>query len=758
MVSSAPHRGTDPQEEAFLFAPEVGPSPKEEPPGHDVYRPPALKVLTVDDDPAFQNSLILALESFRFQGARVQILTACSAMDAARVLSTTPDVAVVLLDVVMETDDAGLRLVRSVREVLGNAEVRIVLVTGQPGMAPMEHTLSALDISDYWLKTDLKLDRLQGVLNSNLRTWSQIRALGQARRGLQCIVEASNSLSRAGNLKEFSQRMMQELARLLQLDSEGLVCVQEDGLNPLPEAARIVGASGRLGFAVNQPLALLPDEAVRNLLVSALTQRRNVETGTRQVLFFGGAEHGPHAATYLATGRPLDSTERELLHVFATNINSGLINVALTSRLDRTAYEDPLLAMPNGNALLRTLEQVLEVPAPRDRALLFVELDQYSASCLSLGIEQGDLMLQKMARRLSAVFPAPTVVARLYDDTFAILGHSSLLLQERIDDLETLDPDASVHPAFISVRAARIDLDCFQGSARSAMAMGTLLLRRAQSQGTQEMIEYTPGLERETDQRFTRSRELYHALHGNEISIELQPQIELNTGRIVSAEALARWTRPDGTRIPPTDFIPMAEANGLIVPMGRQVLHLACQALVQLQGDGIEDLSIAVNVSPLQMAHRDFVQEFIAIVRDHGVAPERLEVEITETAAIRDYESNGRALRVLRDAGISIAIDDFGTGYSSLAHLRSMPAQTLKLDRCFTHEIGVVPGDLMVADMIVDLGRRFHMRVLAEGVETQAQADWLRARGCHMAQGYLFARPEPLERFRSRMRGVRAGA
>jgi len=751
MVSSAPSVGPGEHEEPFLFAAEEPTSGTAREPALDVYLPPALKILTVDDDPAFQNSLVLALDGFRFQGARVKILTASSASQAASILTTTPDIAVVLLDVVMETDDAGLRLVRSVREVLGNAEIRIVLVTGQPGMAPMENTLSSLDISDYWLKTDLTLDRLQGVLNSNLRTWSQIRALGQARRGLQCIVEASNSLSRARSLQDFSQRMMQELARLLQLDSEGLVCVQEDGLNPAPHAACIVGASGRLGYAVNQPLASLPDEAVRELLIRSLTQRSNVETGTRQVLFFAGDPQGPHAATYLATGRPLDSTERELLHVFATNINSGLINVALTSRLDRTAYEDTLLSMPNGNALVRTLERVLELNVPRERALLFIELDQYSASCLSLGMEQGDLILKKMARRLRAVFPAPTMVARLHDDTFAILGHSSLLRQERIDELETVDPEDPTHPPFISVRAACIDLDQFQGSARGAMAVGALLLRRAQSQGGQQMLQYKPGLERETDQRFTRSRELYHALHGREISIELQPQIELSTGRIVGAEALARWTRADGTRIPPSEFITMAEANGLIVPMGRQVLHLACQALVQLHNNGFPHLSVAVNVSPLQLAHRDFVQEFIDIVRDYGVDPGRVEVEITETAAIRDYESNGDALRILKDAGFTIAIDDFGTGYSSLAHLRSMPANTLKVDRCFINEIGVVPDHLMVADMIVNLGRRFNMRVLAEGVETQAQADWLRERGCHYAQGYFFGRPEPLDRFLTRL-------
>ncbi|MGP1615327.1 MAG: EAL domain-containing protein, partial [Pollutimonas bauzanensis] len=249
-------------------------------------------------------------------------------------------------------------------------------------------------------------------------------------------------------------------------------------------------------------------------------------------------------------------------------------------------------SMPNANALLRALAAILEAEAPRGRSLLFIELDQYSASCLSLGIEQGDLMLQKMAKRLRAVFPAPTMVARLHGDTFAILGQSALLRQDHINELESLDAEDPTHPPFISVRAASLDLDSYAGSARGAMEIGALLLRRAQSRGAIEILAYEPELEAETSQRFTRSRDLYRALHGNEISIELQAQVDLRSGRIIGAEALARWTRPDGTRIPPGEFIPMAEANGLIVPIGRQVLHLACQALERLRAGGFPDISV----------------------------------------------------------------------------------------------------------------------------------------------------------------------
>ena len=711
----------------------------------------ALTVLTVDDDVEFQRSLKLALANFEFQSRPLNILSVGSAREAARLLAVTPDVAVIVLDVVMETDDAGLRLVRSVREVLGNAEVRIILVTGEPGVAPMRQSLGALDISDYWLKTDLTFERLHGVLTSNLRTWEQIRALSQARKGLQTVVEASNCLARARSMDDFSHCVMSELSRLLGVEPEGLVCVHEYGIGGDPRSARIVGAAGRLSYSISQDLGSLEQVPVRDMLLQALTQRTSIDGELSQVLFFQGAEHGPHAATYIATGRVLDPTEQELLHVFATSINSGLINVSLTSRLDRLAYEDSLLEIPNANALLRALDAVLEVPTPRNRTVLFIELDQYSASCLSLGMEQGDLMLRKMAARLRKVFPAPVMVARLHGDTFAILGPTALLNQDRVDELESLDHDDPQRSPFISVRAARVDLDIYAGSPRGVMAVGALLLRRAQMQKGAGVIDYEPALEQEANQRFNRSRDLYRALHCNEISIELQPQVDLKSGRIIGAEALARWTRSDGSRISPAEFIPMAEANGLIVPIGNQVQHMACQALQRMSRAGFAKIPIAVNVSPLQLARRNFLHELIEITQHYGVSPELLEIEVTESAAMADYEGNGQVLRGLRDAGFRIAIDDFGTGYSSLAHLRAMPATTLKIDRQFISEIGETSREHTIADMIISLGKRLKMEVLAEGVESEMQTSWLLEHACAQAQGFYFARPESLDGFLQRL-------
>jgi len=707
-------------------------------------------ILSVDDDPEFQHSLRLALANFTFHDAPIRILSVNSAGAAARLLAEGEEVALVILDVVMETDDAGLRLVRSIREVLGNAEVRVVLVTGQPGLAPMKQSLSQLDISDYWLKTDLTVERLHGILMSNLRTWEQIRALGRARKGLQVIVEAGNCLTRSRSMADFSQRVMLELARLLGVAPEGLVCVAEDGsAEHSPLRARIVGAAGKLANTIDMALSDLHQGEIRESLVQALMSRTHVDGVTSQVLFFPGAEEGPHAATYIATGRALDPTEHELLRVFSAHINSGLINVALNSRLDRVAYEDNLLSLPNANAMLRALEPVLEQPVPRDRAILFVELDQYAASCLALGVEQGNLMLQKMAARLLTVFPAPCLVARLHDDTFAILGQRARLGHDQVEQLELMDGEDGQD--FISVRAARLDLDAYEGSGAAAMALGSLLLRRVPIKSGVGLVEYEASEEQALNQRFTRSRELSRALRCDQISIELQPQLDICTGQVIAAEALARWTREDGTRVPPSEFISMAEANGLIIPLGHRVLHLACQALARLGQAGHKDIRIAVNVSAVQLARRGFMQELIAIAGRYGINPGRLELEITESVAMHDRESNGVLLRGLREAGFTIAIDDFGTGYSSLAYLRDMPVTTLKVDRHFIHEIGQAGGGPVIAEMIIKLGQRLNMQIVAEGVETAEQAAWLQEHGCPQAQGFLYAYPEDIDAFLGRL-------
>ncbi|MBB6066323.1 EAL domain-containing protein [Pseudoxanthomonas broegbernensis] len=709
-----------------------------------------LTVLSVDDDPAFQQSLRLALSDFRFDDSPLRLLTASSAAEAEELLARTPDVSAILLDVVMESDDAGLRLVRSVREHLGNAEVRIVLVTGQPGMAPMKQTLQQLDISDYWLKTDLYRERLQGIVTGTLRTWREIRALGRAKRGLQQIVQAGRQLAGLHDLGEFSGHMLHELAELLEVPPDGVVCVRTERRDAPLSSARVVGAAGRFAGLRTRPLEDIDDPQIRGLLLEALGTRASIETPTGQVLFFDGGELAPQAAVYLATRRLLDEEERELLRVFATHANAGLVNVDLAARLDQVAYCDALLGIPNGNALQRELERMLAMPVPRGCGLLVVDLDQYIHSSLALGPEQGDLLLERMAGRLRQLYPPPCMVARLHEGTFAVLGPSASLVTDPVAELEQGEDDHAL--PFLGVDAARVDLDAYRGAASGAVATGLLLLRRARAGGHHEVAEYRAEGEAENRARFLESRALYRAVREGRIHIALQPQVCLEDGRIVGAEVLARWSE-GGVPVPPARFIPIAEASGLIVPLGRQVIEQACQALQAMERAGFPDIPLSVNVSPLQLRRREFDEELVELVARYRIEPRRLELEITEGAVMSDYQAGREMLARLRRLGFPLAVDDFGTGYSSLRYVHSLPVSRLKLDRHFTAEIDEEGAGNSVADMIIALGRRLGLDVVAEGVETQAQARWLQRHGCPCAQGYLYAWPEPLDAFLLRLRG-----
>ncbi|MCR6686403.1 EAL domain-containing protein [Pseudoxanthomonas sp.] len=715
-----------------------------------------LTVLSVDDDQAFQQSLRLALSDFRFNDSPLRLLTASSAAEAEALLADQPDVSAILLDVVMETDDAGLRLVRAVREQMGNSEVRIVLVTGQPGLAPMQQTLEQLDISDYWLKTDLYRERLRGIVTGTLRTWREIRALGRAKRGLQQIVQAGRQLAGLRDLGEFSRHVLLELADLLEVPPDGLLCVRVDHRDAPPASARLVGAAGRFAPLAMRPVQDIDDPMIRDLLLEALTRGTAIGTPSSQVLFFDGGGLAPQAAVYLATERSLDEEEHELLRVFATHANAGLVNVDLAARLDQVAYRDGLLGIANGNALQRELEQVLAAPEPRGQSLLVVDLDQYTHGSLALGPEQGDLLLQRMAGRLAQLYPPPCMVARLQEGTFGVLGPSAALAVDPVAALEQGDGE-HVLP-FLGVDAVRVDLDEYRGAARGAVAAGLTLLRKLRAGGGHGLVEYRAEAEAENRARFLESRALYQAVRERRIRIELQAQVCLEDGSIVGAEALARWTDDDGREVPPGRFIPIAEASGLIVPLGQRIIEQACEALRELAAAGWPELPIAVNVSPLQLRRREFADELLATVSRYGIEPRRLEIEITEEAVMTDYQAGSETLARLRRLGFPVAVDDFGTGYSSLRYVHSLPVTRLKLDRHFTREVGAGSAERSVADMIIALARRMGLDVVAEGVEVPAQAQWLQEHGCRCGQGYLFARPEPLEAFIARLRAEsRAG-
>lgn len=720
-------------DEQFAFSDDELPSPV----GQRVWR-----VLAVDDDVDFQRATAFALSELEVLGGRVELVQAFSCREAQMILAQQHDIALVLLDVVMETEDAGLRLIHSLREVIGNRDARVVLLTGEPGLAPAHEVMRDYDINDYWAKSELCAERLLTVLTAAVRGYAQLRAVATARRGLQMIVESSNALFCSKNTRELSAKILTEISSLLNLQAEGVVCLRLDECQDEAElVVRIVGANGRFSGAVEGNLDSLDAPQVAKALSQCLREQQTLCLTEATVLFFPRFQAGADYACYVTCERPLDDTEIELLQVFSVSISRGLYNVALFSRLEEMAYQDDLLKIPNRNALIRMLDMTLKSNGKDQSVLVLIDIDNFSGANTAFGTGYGDFILGLVAKKLRDAFSSDVLIARVRDDLFAILGPQAQVRAAEIVALFRRHKRPYELGQVHSLSSVTMHLADFTGTASVALQDALLTLKQAKRLGHDQHGVYDPRLQGAHAESYRMLLALRDAVEAGQISVELQPQIDLDTQQVTGVEALARWRKADGKMVPPLSFIPLAEATGYILPLGDLLMRLALQAAKQLADAGYPQIRVAVNVSAPQLLQHDFIERFSSHLQAAGVTPQQIEVEITESVAMRTFDTVCEKLRALRAMGVEVAIDDFGTGFSSLSYLRLLPADRLKIDRSFILEIGEVSDQQMIAEAVIQIAARVGMQVIAEGVETQQQADWILSHGCRQAQGYLFAKP-----------------
>ena len=410
---------------------------------------------------------------------------------------------------------------------------------------------------------------------------------------------------------------------------------------------------------------------------------------------------------------------------------------------------DALTGLPTREVLVERLKAMLGGARRDDRmvAVLRFDLVDFRTINDTLGYLAGDLLLRHASARLLAELRETDTLARMGADEFAIvqtgLGspQDAARLCERLlrameEPFELLGQSAHVQ-AHIGVAVYPIDgLEAEQLLQRAGLALG-----RTKAPGAQAVRFFEEAMDSELRQRKALEQDLHHALERDELELEYQPQIDICSRRMIGIEALLRWQHPKHGRIPPDDFIPLAEDNGLIVPIGDWVLEQACAQAVRWQRAGAPDLRISVNVSPVQFHNRDLVHAVRGALERSGLAPQHLELEITERVLMAHTDANLETLRRLKALGVRISIDDFGIGHSSLGYLRRFPFDELKLDRSF---IGVLESDasaMAIVRATLNLGRNLGLDAVAEGVETAEQLALLDAEGCRLAQGYFFSPP-----------------
>lgn len=549
---------------------------------------PVFKVLIVDDDEDVHLATHAALRTMNFKGRSLEFIDAYSAEEAYYLLQSHADIAVMLLDVVMETEQAGLHLIGQIRQHLGLKSLRIILRTGQPGYAPELETIARYDINDYKTKTELTREKLHVVMMTALRSYL----------------------------------LYEELLTL--------------------------------------------------------------------------------------------------------------------------AYEDTLTGLLNRNGLLNMLNVQLSNFSSEDLAELqfaLIDLNQFSVLNDTFGAQQGDMLLKAFAQRLDAE-PSCIVAARLDADHFAILyrGEAEQLLASYSLSRPILF-DEIEHPLSFCIGVATCNDDI---TAAELLSYATMALKRAKNQGHGSCVVFKQVMIEELRRHSQMLRSLKRDLDLGQLFLEYQPQIDLATNQLLGVEALVRWHPKGGDRVPPDQFIHLAEQSGLIIKLGDWVLQ---QALIDLQDllPNLPDLRMAVNVSALQFNQLDFEAKVIAALKRSGINGHSLDLEITESVGILGSTDVENKFAYLKTLGITLSIDDFGTGFSSLSYLEKLSADRLKIDRSFVAKLDASGSGQRIAQMIIGLGHRLNLQVLAEGIETTSQLEELKALGCHEGQGYLIARPMPLD-------------
>ena len=436
-------------------------------------------------------------------------------------------------------------------------------------------------------------------------------------------------------------------------------------------------------------------------------------------------------------------------------------------RTHRLAYFDPLTALPNRRMLFDRLTQALRSAtlAGRMGALMFLDLDHFKHINDAHGHSAGDALLVQVAQRLTATVSSGDTVAHMGGDEFVVLARdlagdseeAGLLALRLAEELRrTLDAPFSIGGRGFS-SSVSIGLTLFpkQGEGvEDLLREADTAMYRAKDLGRNRTCFFEAAMQVDVQRRLALEQDLKVGFATTQLSAFVQPQVDAH-GRVVGAELLMRWQHPQRGAISPAEFIPVAEASGLIVQMGDWMVEQACDALVQLHAAGVL-VPLSVNVSQRQFRHEGFVKRIQALLARSGARADHLVLEVTESLLAEQMDETIARMGELVALGVRFSIDDFGTGYSSLAYLRRMPLYELKIDRSFVQDTPSDANDTAIVQTILSMARNLGLRVVAEGVETPAQAEFLAANRCDVMQGYLFGRPEPLAGWVAR-RIVQAG-
>jgi len=693
-------------------------------------------ILVVDDDESVHQVTRLSLKNERILGHPIQLHDAFSSAEAMTLLESGVEFAIILLDVVMETDDAGLKLVRSIRETLKNRDIRVILRTGQPGQAREADAVSKYDINDYRLKTELTRIHLISAITAALRAYEQIKRLRMAQDNMVEVANIANALMQETDLPGYALVAIDGVKSLIQCPGDMMV-VRRIGVGSKCQW-RCLAAQGSLSEFTD---TLLDPTSDRITAIAASTRilgdNDSHIPSTFKVASAGASEF------YFVTTQPSPITplQQQALAVLLVSVRIGFEKQLLIEHLSALAWTDRLTQLPNRAALINALDTAITSASHYD--LVVMNLDGFGTINDGLGQEVGDATLKEIARRLMALGDGRWQTARIYGDTFAVLGRSTELTFSRVnaifaDTIKVNHSDIRMAASYGTLHHISSCLD-----SEDAFRKATMALHRAKRNERGSNVSFAPEMDTEVKERLELARLLVVAIEQQQLELHYQPKIRFSDGKAVAVEALMRWPI-DGGFIPPVKFIPVAETSGLIFELERFLVKRACTDYLKLAELGHSDINIAINVSASVLETQAFFSYFKSTIKAHNVPAENLCIELTEGTVSRNQAILVNQLHKYRAIGVKISLDDFGTGYNSLAQLNSLPIDQIKIDKSFVDNILTDERALKLNKAIMLIAKTMALEIVAEGIEYQEQGNTMNELGCDQGQGYWYSRPLPL--------------
>lgn len=695
------------------------------------------KVLVVDDDEDVHRTTRLVLSSRTILGRPIELLYAETGLQALHILDNVRDVSVLLLDVVMETESAGLDIVGRIRDELHLTSLRIILRTGQPGYAPEVDVISRYDINDYHTKSELSAVRLITSMTAAIRAYDQIETIESSRSGLNNIVLGSADLFSKRSLKKFAEGVLLQINSLLDIQSkEGIVVLRRNS-NATGDGLDILAGTGEWQNGTRVTMEETKGYPVLSAVQDAISKKQTIVADHHTALFIE-RPGGEQVVVCFENGEEIHEVQRQLLEVFSVNVATGFDSIDLYEKTNSLANNDPLTGFLSRNGLVSKLRAADAL----GRSVVIVDLDDFQSINDGLGVQIGDSLLRKIIARLSTAFPTSDI-ARFYGDTFAFTLPASFdldLAENRLNEIfsRPFEIDGSLLRLTATYGACS---HTGTENPEDTVQRALLAMKGQKRSSLRELRMFDIEMRRDVQRRQEILAGLQSAVQTDRFQILYQPIIDLRTNRAIGFEALLRWLAEDGTVVSPEEFISIAETSGLLNQIGRWTFRIISRDLNALR-NLVPDLYIAVNVSARQIEEGSALNGLVSELERAQIPAELISFEVTESLAMTE---NAKAvlesLNSVRNVGLGLSLDDFGTGHSSLGRLKDLPVNQLKIDRSFVADMETNPRRLAIVKSVINMAKSLELDVVAEGIETAEQVEILKDLDCPKVQGFYFAVP-----------------